>query len=76
MVEEAGQVLEAHILASLVDSGQSPRLFLFLAGLSRTKPSPTFDLYRGPQATEAKSGDALSAIFASLYLSVDAHSPR
>jgi hypothetical protein len=32
MVEEAGQVLEAHILASLVPSGEYSRLSLYCLG--------------------------------------------
>jgi len=51
VVEEAGQVLEAHILASLVDSG----LFLFCvlpAHLSPIDSSPTSHLHRGPKATQ------------------------
>ena len=51
IVEEAGQVLEAHILASLVDSGTcSCASILNVYSLLLWKLSPTPDLHRGPRA--------------------------
>ena len=61
MVEEAGQVLEAHILASLVDSGSSLFCVPFTL-ISPVKLSPTPHLHRGPKAAEAQFGNILSVV--------------